>query len=143
MFKLAFAWAINNSILDFTIRLLHILSHLVWSFYLSDSASIGAFIWMTWFNTSFSLFTYMEIKLFISSIVCGIGSWWIFSWMWIWNCISEYWDTDIQRSQEQQNNELGDDQEPNHLHNQRQERRYLFLFENLSNLALLVYTKTL
>ena len=133
MFKLAFVWAMNNSILDFTIRLLHILSHLVWGFYLSDSASIGAFVWMTLFNTSFSLFTYMEIKLFISSIICGIGSfkeillknaivwfklrsWWICSCMWIWNCISEYWDTDIQRSQEQQNNELREDQEPNHLH---------------------------
>ena len=141
LFKRAIKWAQNHPKLDFTIRMLHILTHWVWGFYLSDNASIAAFVWMTWFNISISLYSYMDVKFVVSIIVCGIGSWWIFSWMCIWYTISKIWELDFERRPQELNNQSEGNQEPVGIRNQGR-RRYVFYFcyWNLNNLVFLAET---
>ena len=44
LFKLAHKWAKENICKDFIIRLLFILTHISWGFYLDENVSIGAFV---------------------------------------------------------------------------------------------------
>ena len=44
LFKLAYKWAKENTLKDFIIRLLFILTHTSWGFYLDENVSIGAFV---------------------------------------------------------------------------------------------------
>ena len=89
--KLAENWANKFSIYDLMFRIVYILSHIIWSFYIWDSWSLAAFIAMTVFNSSLSLFMYKESKYALMTMLWILMS----GLIWVLLCLQELCDDKI------------------------------------------------
>ena len=121
LFKLVYKWAKENFSVDFVIRLVFILTHIAWCFYLKDAYSTAAFVWMTLFNLSLSLYIYLETKVAVSAIFCSLVCWVAIWWMFSSDCI--YDTCELNEAEDDENNQSERERQPIQLHNQNWRRR--------------------
>ena len=122
LFKLVYKWARENFSVDLTIRLVFIVTHIAWCFYLKDAHSICAFVWMTLFNLSLSLYIYLETKVVISAIFCSLVCWVAMWWMFSSDCIYDTCELN-EAEEDDENNQSDRERQPIRLHNQNRRRR--------------------
>ena len=106
LFKIAYKWAKKNAYTDFIIRLLFILTHISWGFYLEDKFYYAAFVWMVLCNLSLSLFIYSGTKIVVSAVVCWLWSWWVIWWMCSSDCLKDLWDISDEEQEEDSESQI-------------------------------------
>ena len=84
-------WANTFSSYDLMLRIVYILSHTIWSFHIWNGWSLAAFITMTVFNSSLSLFMYKEYKYTLMTVFWILIS----GLIWVILCLQEVLDDKI------------------------------------------------
>ena len=89
--KLAESWSNKLSCYDLILRIVYILSHSIWTFYIWNSRSLAAFFAMIVFNSTLSLFMYKACKYALMTLFLILMS--VFIWVIV--CLQEVLDDKV------------------------------------------------